>query len=307
MREPIEFRFISGRDGNRLRTAVFEPEAGRGERGVCVLLSGQTEFIEKYSEVIGELCARGFRVATLDWRGQGASRRALPEPLKARIGDFAEYDEDLCAFMDMVVRPLGSAKPIALAHSMGGHILLRALHSHSQQFAAAVFSAPMIRAQTRGYNPLLARAVCYLQNLTGHANDWVWGMDKRDPLYMSFSDQLVTSDAARWQRTQDIIESHPEIRLAGPTWGWLEAAYRSMASVCAPGFPEAILTPVLICGGGKDRIVETAATAGFARRLPHGAYLQLDDSEHEILMEQDDIRAEFWAAFDAFVNRYAPA
>ncbi|MBU6474220.1 MAG: alpha/beta hydrolase, partial [Alphaproteobacteria bacterium] len=83
MRAPIEFRFISGRDGNRLRTAIFEAEAGRSHRGVCVLLSGQTEFIEKYGEVIGELCARGFRVATLDWRGQGASRRALPDPLKA--------------------------------------------------------------------------------------------------------------------------------------------------------------------------------------------------------------------------------
>ena len=41
--------------------------------GVCVLLNGQTEFIEKYFEVIDELRGRGFAVATMDWRGQGGS------------------------------------------------------------------------------------------------------------------------------------------------------------------------------------------------------------------------------------------
>ena len=138
------------------------PRRGRPARGVCVLLNGQTEFIEKYEEVIGELAARGFAVATLDWRGQGGSQRDLANPLKAHIGHFTDYDEDLSAFMDMVVRPMGDRAPIALAHSMGGHILLRALHARPNQFAAAVFSAPMIGVQTRGY-PRWARgrhAIC---------------------------------------------------------------------------------------------------------------------------------------------------
>ena len=47
---------------------------------VCVLLNGQTEFLEKYFEVIDELRGRGFAVAALDWRGQGGSGRlVLPE------------------------------------------------------------------------------------------------------------------------------------------------------------------------------------------------------------------------------------
>jgi lysophospholipase len=92
--------------------------------------------------------------------------------------------------------------------------------------------------------------------------------------------------------------------LAGPTWGWLEAAYRSMARVMAPGYAEAIATPVLIVGAGKDRIVDTAAEREFARRLPHGTFLEFADAEHEIMMENDSIRARFWAAFDAFVGKY---
>lgn len=300
---PAEYRFISGRDGKRLRMAVFDA-AGARACGVCVLLSGQTEFIEKYVEVIGELASRGFKVAALDWRGQGGSRRALADPLKVHIGDFAEYDEDLSTFMDMVVRPMGGGAPIALAHSMGGHILLRTLHDRPKQFAAAVLTAPMIGVQTRGYHPLAARAACSMQNLFGHKDDWVWGMDKRDPLRMGFADQMVTSDAARFQRTQDFIAAQPDIRLAGPTWGWLEAAYRSMAQVRAPGYAEKVATPVLICGAGKDRIVDTAATARFAKRLPNGTYIEFADAEHEILMENDAIRAQFWKAFDGFVAKY---
>jgi lysophospholipase len=72
----------------------------------------------------------------------------------------------------------------------------------------------------------------------------------------------------------------------------------------SPGYPEAIETPVLIIGAGRDRIVDTSAEREFAQRLPHGTYLEFEDAEHEILMENDAIRARFWKAFDDFVGTY---
>ena len=295
-----ETRFITSRDGKRLRTAIWDAAPGARPRGVCVLLDGQTEFIEKYEEVVGELRSRGFAVAMLDWRGQGGSARALPNALKAHVGDFAEYDEDLSAFLEKVVK--ADRPPIALAHSMGGHILLRALHERPNAFSAAVMTAPMLRAQTRGYPPVLARLVCKIENLCGRQTDWVWGMDKRDPLAMPFEANLVTSDRARFARAQAALKSQPDIRLAGPSWGWLEAAYRSMAKISAPGYAEAISTPTLIIGAGKDRIVDTSTEREFAKRLPHGKFLEFTDSEHEVMMENDTIRARFWTAFDDFVG-----
>jgi lysophospholipase len=77
-----------------------------------------------------------------------------------------------------------------------------------------------------------------------------------------------------------------------------------MARVTSPGYGEAIATPVLIVGAGKDRIVDTGATREFACRLPNGTYLEFEDAEHEIMMENDAIRARFWAAFDAFMGKY---
>ncbi|HTW36252.1 MAG TPA: alpha/beta hydrolase [Rhizomicrobium sp.] len=300
----MQTRSIESRDGKLLRTGLWDAAPGTGSRGVCVLLDGQTEFLEKYDEIAAELSARGFQVAALDWRGQGGSERLVPDPLKAHVRDFADYDGDLAAFMDQVVKPLSPKAPLVLAHSMGGHILMRALHDHPGQFAAAVATAPMMRALTRGYPPVVARAACYMENLAGQRNEWVWGMAERDPLKLTFADNLVTSDRGRFARNQSYLAAQPDIRLAGPTWGWLEAAYRSMARTMSPGFPEAIETPVLIVGAGRDQIVDTRAAREFASRLPRGTYLEFADAEHEILMENDAIRARFWKAFDGFVTKY---
>jgi lysophospholipase len=284
-----------------LRTGVFaaQPET----RGVCVLLQGQTEFIEKYAEVIGELNTRGYTIATFDWRGQGGSQRLLADPLKSYVHDFAQFDDDLQSFLEQVVHPLSDTPPIALAHSMGAHILLRTLHDKPDAIRAAVLTAPMLAISTRGYPAWLTRLVTALYSGAGSNGDFAWGMAARDPFLINFATQLVTSDAARFARAQDFLKAHPDLRLAGPTWGWIEAAYRSMTRVNAPGYAEAIPMPVLICGAGKDRIVLTDAERTFAGRMPRGEYADFPDSEHEILMETDSIRARFWAAFDAFAAK----
>jgi lysophospholipase len=292
--------FVTTPSGARLRTAVLPASSGEAEHGVCVLLHGQTEFIEKYGEVIGELQARGFIVATFDWRGQGGSSRSVADTRKAHVRDFAEFDEDLAVFLEQVVAPLKCKAPLALAHSMGGHALIRTLHDKPKAFAAAVLSAPMMAISTRGTPPWAAHLMTAAMTGIGKSEGWVMGMEGRDPLKLTFEDNLVTSDRRRWQRTQDFLLKHPGMRLAGPTWAWLKAANASMAMELKPGYAEAIETPVLLCGAGKDRICLTPVAKEFAHRLPHGTYLAFEDSEHEILMESDSIRTRFWRAFDDF-------
>jgi lysophospholipase len=303
----LRTRFITAGDGKRLRVGVWDAAPGTAPRGFCAIFNGQTEFLEKYQEVVAELASRGFAGAALDWRGQGGSERALADPLKAHVGAFSEYDADLSTFMEQVVRPATAAPPVALAHSMGVHILLRALHAQPGAFAAAVMTAPMLRTATRGWPRWLVRAICRAHQRKDVAQDWVWGMDARDPLRISFEDNLVTSDRNRFARNRALVAERPEIRLVGPTWCWLEAAYRSMAQMEAPGFAEAITTPCLIFGAGRDRIVETQAVRNFACRLPHARYVEIPEAGHEILMENDSIRAKFWSAFDAFVDAFADA
>ena len=251
--------------------------------------------------MIDELRARGFAVAALDWRGQGGSARALADPLKAHIRDFREYDADLTALMKQVVLPLSSKPPLVLAHSMGAHILLRALHADPKLFFGAVMTAPMLAVSARGTPPWLVHILTSVMNLgQASADDYVFGMKARDPLRVSFAQNFVSSDPVRWARAKELAAKSPDIRLAGPTWGWLKAAYASMREMQAPGYAEAIATPSLIFGAGHDRIVLPSAIAAFARRMPNATYVELEDSGHEIMMENDSIRARFWRAFDAF-------
>ena len=52
---------------------------------------------------------------------------------------------------------------------------------------------------------------------------------------------------------------------------------------------------------GRDQVVSTAAIEDVAVRLRAGSHLIVAGARHELMMEQDRYRAQFWAAFDAFV------
>src|SRR6266849_11164265 len=57
--------------GISVRCARWPPPSDR--KGTVCIFQGRIEFIEKYFEIVRDLNARGFAVATLDWRGQGLS------------------------------------------------------------------------------------------------------------------------------------------------------------------------------------------------------------------------------------------
>jgi lysophospholipase len=296
--EPLFFKA----EAVKLRAARFAADPEVPARGVCVLLGGQTEFIEKYFEVIDELRRRGFAVATFDWRGQGGSDRLLTDDSrKSYVTDFAAYDADLTAFMAEIAAPMGDAKPFALAHSMGGHNLLRHLVRHPDTFARAVLTAPMVAVSFRGYAAWMVALITAVQNWTGRGAGWVWGMEARDPHAMTFATQMVTSDEARFARVQQILRDQPSLRLAGATWSWLAAAMRSMAWLKSQA--PRITTKLLLISAGNDRIVVTAETKAFAARLPNARYVEIADAGHELLLERDAIRAEWWGAVDRFISK----
>src|SRR5690606_31013661 len=135
---------FQGYDGNPMRFARWEPTRGPEHGTVCVF-TGRGEFIEKYFEVVADLRRRGFAVAIMDWRGQGGSYRPLSNPRKGWVRSFAEYDKDLDCFMEQVVLASCPAPYYALAHSMGGHILLRAASRPASPFERIIVVAPMLR------------------------------------------------------------------------------------------------------------------------------------------------------------------
>jgi len=70
---------------------------------------------------------------------------------------------------------------------------------------------------------------------------------------------------------------------------------------------DSIKVPVLIIASGNDRIVSTPAIEDFASRIKNCTRIVLAGAKHEILQERDQLREQFWAAFDAYIPGSARA
>jgi lysophospholipase len=296
-----------GHDQVRLRFARWEATRGP-QRGTVCLFHGRGEFIEKYFEVVADLRRRGFAVATMDWRGQGASDRLLANPSKGHVRSFADFDSDLAHFMKEVVLPDCRPPYIAVAHSMGGHILLRNAALPSSWFSRMVLSAPMIAiAPHRLGAPLVvARAYAEIATALGLGSLFVLGGSTRPLELGPFEDNPITSDRERYARNRAIIESAPRLGLGSPTVAWLRAALRSMARLALPDYPMKVEVPLLLFAAGRDSIVSTPAIEEFALRLKVGTHVLLPQARHEILQETDDVRKDFWTTFDAYLGVDTP-
>ena len=117
----------------------------------------------------------------------------------------------------------------------------------------------------------------------------------------SYVSNIATSDPVRHARTKAVLEAAPDLGLGSPTVAWLNAAYRAMNEFTDPAFPSKVRQPLMLVAAGRDDIVSTAAIEDFAIRLRAGSHLIVAGSRHELMMEQDRYRGQFWAAFDPFV------
>lgn len=308
--------YVDAVDGTRLRHAHWPAPHGI-RQGSVLYLQGRTEFIEKTIDAYAILYRSGFDVWTLDWRGQGLSSRALADPHKGHVADYQHFIDDLHKVVSEATDLQDAAgKTLLVAHSMGGHIGLRYLHDHPGLFDAAVFSAPMIDlAVNKAPLRLVNTALVGL----GFGDHYALGTGPFRFVYSNPDDpkdngeiedyrqrikdvRILTHDVLKFRAIQGLIRAHPALALGGPTASWLDATFRSINLTWSPGYAEAIETPLLIVGGGRDRVVVTARQEAMARRLPNGRFSQIDSASHELLVECDDVRSEFFRRLADFAG-----
>jgi lysophospholipase len=236
----------------------------------------------------------------IDWRGQGHSSRRLRDPRKGYVRDFADFEIDVETFVQQVMLPDCPPPYFALAHSMGGAVLLRIAHAGKRWFDRMVLSAPMIDLPGRSTS-FAARALVRGLRLTGLGGRYVPGGTDALTGTMSFINNRLTSDPVRYARNAAILEEDPTLGIGSPTVAWADTAFRAMVAFRAADYPLQIRQPILMLAASNDTVVSTPAIEEFAYHLRAGSHLVIAGSKHEILQEQDRYREQFWAAFDAFV------
>ena len=118
---------------------------------------------------------------------------------------------------------------------------------------------------------------------------------------VDFAENCLTSDRDRFLAAQAMIDAAPQLTVGPPTVGWLSAAARAMDACFDLKLPRRVQVPVLFVGAARDTVVSTWAAEKLAQRMRSGSYVMIPNAKHEILMERDELREQFWAAFDAFV------
>jgi lysophospholipase len=282
----LAFTGWRARDGWTLRAYDWPAPTSRGR---LLFLGGRGDFAEKYIEAMAHWRANGWSVTGFDWRGQGGSGRTGRDPLVNHLDSLDPLLDDLAAFVD--ARPT----QVAVAHSMGAHLLLRLLADKRARFDAAVLSSPMLGLRAGPLGTPAIAAIAAAASRAGRGERRVWEGDAGNVRGRMTSCPERQADKVWWKTTR------PEIASGAPSWGWTRAACTSMATL-RTGALAAVDTRALLLVSQRDPIVSPRAVARAARILPLGQLELLPGRGHELLREADPIRHRVLARIDQFLG-----
>jgi lysophospholipase len=294
------FTMTPARDGWSLRTYVQPEQAAR--RGSILWLGGRGDIVEKYIEAIDGWSRAGWHVTSFDWRGQGGSGRVGANPVVGHITDFSTWIDDLADFFaKWSAREAGPH--IVMGHSMGGHLVLRALAERRISPDKAVLVAPMLGFDTRGLPFSVALGFARLMGWISSELKPAWKTNERPAPPNASREAFLTHDPDRYADELWWKDQNPSLALGPPSWPWLSAAYRSIAGLKKPGVIEAITTPILILCANEDQLVSARAVYDIAARLPNERLVVYDAGvAHEILRERNSTRDHALAAISDFIS-----
>ena len=276
-------------------------------RGSILFQGGRGDIPEKYFETFAHWHRAGWGVESFDWRGQGGSGRLSADPLVGHVEGFAPWIADLAAYC-AEWRARTPAPHVVIGHSMGGHLLLRALGEKRIAPDAAILIAPMLGLRSAPLPARIARIAAHLMTRVGSPARLAWKANERPAGRHASREAFLTHDHARYTDELWWKAQKPELALGPPSWRWLACAYDSTLAMERAGVIEAIATPLLILATAADQLVDPAAIRRAAARLPDAVlHLYGPESAHEILREVDAVRDDALVRIDAFLADRAPA
>jgi lysophospholipase len=281
------------------------PVAGAGAKGSILFLPGRGDFYEKYLETLTHWHALGWHVTASDWRGQADSGRLGNDPVTGHIDDFSTWCEDLGLLWKRWKAETPGPHVLA-GHSMGGHLVLRAVAEGLADPAALILSAPML-----GFTAsLLPQAVMHqaakLLKALGDPRRPAWKWSEAPGQVPEARAHLLTHDELRYADERWWRDHRPALVMGPGSWGWVERAYASMRLLEEPGMLESVKVPVVIVATDDDKLVGWKPIARAATRLPDCELVHFGkEGRHELLREADPVRDRALAACDAMLARVA--
>ncbi len=292
--------YLKARDGAVLRGAVFTPET---PRGTIVLMTGYSEYIEKYFETVSDLMALGYCVVIPEWRGHGLSEGRGKEHTRLHLTDFDINLRDLEDRWERLVAPL--PKPhLGLAHSMGGQISLRAAKAHPEWFEALAQCAPMHGISLPLPINILLRGLMSVYRVLGKSDSWNPVVPPSEHPVDAKTNH-VTYDLKRFRRGEKLVMQEPRLQVNGASLGWMGAAFSAMMNSKKPAYLNAISTPLYIGTAEDEALVDNGAQEHVLKHVQNGQGDFYPKARHELLMEKNATRKAFLKNIEAFYKAHS--
>ncbi len=243
-----------------------------------------------------------------EWRGQGLSDRFLNGPKRQRdyVSDFSIYLDDLSSLYAKIVQPFQTGPLILCGHSMGAHLILRWLvERRPQDIAGVLLTAPMLALASLPVHAV-ARSMTWASVHLGHGTDYAPAQHDYNIHDSTFTNNPLTHDAGRFAIMEKYFTAHPEMTVGGVTWGWLDAALKSMHYVQHRSYFERLTVPVLSITGGSDHVTPPNELERIIKRMKSGKHQVISHALHDVMNEMDAYRNEAWRHIDAFLARIMP-
>jgi lysophospholipase len=292
-------------DGHAIRRIDWPGDRAR-PRGSILFLPGRGDHYEKYLETLEEWHRAGWCVTAADWRGQAGSGRLGRDATTGHIEDFTVWLDDI-AQLWRDWRAATPAPHAVAAHSMGGHLALRAVAEGRIRPDALVLIAPMLGMAGPPLPLPVLHGVAGIMKRIGDPARPAWKWSEKPGELPAARVDLLTHDPDRYADELWWREQRPELVMGPGSWGWVERAYASSRSLFAAGVLEHITTPTLMLATTADRLVKFPAVERACARMPHCELVRFgDEAWHEILREVDAVRNRAMSEITRFLDRAAP-
>lgn len=278
--------------------------AGHETKGSILFQGGRGDIFEKYLETFAHWHDLGWRVTSLDWRGQAGSGRLSENPHVGHVENFDIWIDDFRAFWAEWSAEVKGPR-VVMGHSMGGHLVLRALteglgSDGVPQPDGAVLIAPMLGLQS----PLGARLGERMAKLiSGISNPKraAWKSNER-PATLDPRSALLTHDRGRYDDEIWWQQHKPELVMGPPSWQWLSLAFESTRHQREDERLKTMHVPTLFVIADADKLVRPKAALQVASALPDARVVRFGkESAHEILREVDAVRDRALGEVDTFL------
>lgn len=228
-------------------------------RAVVAIVHGFGEHSGRYTNIVNRLVPAGYAIYALDLRGHGRSAGQ-----RGHVDRWAEFLEDVGAFVRRVGEREVGRTFFLMGHSMGGLIVLEYAEKHPEGLRGVVASGPLL-AQP-GISPLklaLGRMISRVYpRFSLNAGLDVTAISRDPAVVEAYRKDPLVHDRGTARLSTELAAA--QVRTLAGAAGWT--------------------LPLLIIHGAADRLVPASGSREFFERVPAGVDKERDeipDGAHE--------------------------